>query len=124
MIFCARAILKAGHARSAALLADVDTHQDRYCVYVNLHKDQTLVANWRENGLNYYGPAQGRDHQLVDSLYKGATTFPAKPLTLGWNGALCLGSTRLSSLQRLNCALIVGCVWRLLLCCGDRTVYF
>jgi FkbM family methyltransferase len=55
---------------------------DLYNLYVNLPKNKTLAAHWREKG-QHFQETMGRDYELAKEL---SVDFPAKPTLYGWNG--------------------------------------
>lgn len=64
----------------------VDTHSDKYTVYVKAPKGESMASNFREPGLHYHGKAEGPDNPLVKSWSDSLAVFPEEPSKLGWDG--------------------------------------
>ncbi|EKX34511.1 hypothetical protein GUITHDRAFT_147205 [Guillardia theta CCMP2712] len=59
--------------------------KQKFCVYPWVKYRRTLVANWREPGLHYSGPAT-MDYPVLTEWDPSLVQWPADVLTLGWDG--------------------------------------
>ena len=59
--------------------------KQKFCVYPWVKYRKTLVANWREPGLHYSGPAT-MDYPVLTEWDPSLAQWPADVLTLGWDG--------------------------------------